>query len=119
MTAYTVYGRTDDAGRIVAINSSAHLSELDGWTELDRGVGLRYHHAQGNYLPGPLRDERGICRYRLAGGKPVECSAQEMDEEYASRPASEMTDVELLLAMAAEHEYRLCLMELGVSEDDL
>ena len=32
---------------------------------------------------------------------------------------SEPTDTELLLETAADHEYRLCLMELGVSEDDL
>ena len=32
---------------------------------------------------------------------------------------SEPTDAELLLETAANHEYRLCLMELGVSEDDL
>ena len=119
METYIVYGRTDDAGRLVAANSSAYLRDTHGWTELDRGVGLRYRHAQGNYLPGPLLDERGVCRYRLAGGKPVERSAEEMDEDYAARPAPEMTDVELLLATAAEHEYRLCLMELGVSEDDL
>lgn len=42
-----------------------------------------------------------------------------MDEEFDARGEPEPTDTELLLEMAADHEYRICLMELGVSEDDL
>ncbi len=34
-------------------------------------------------------------------------------------PPREQTTEELLLEMAGDHEYRLCLMELGVTEDDL
>ena len=41
---------------------------------------------------------------------------EEIEADY--RPP-EPTDTELLLETAADHEYRLCLMELGVSEDDL
>ena len=36
-----------------------------------------------------------------------------------ARAKEETADAELLLETAADHEYRLCLMELGVSEDDL
>ena len=116
---FTVYARADAEGRIVAVNSDAFLSDTDGWTAVDSGTGDRYHHAQGNYLPGPLRDERGIARYRLEGGAVAERTAGEMDADLAAQPAQEMTDMELLLLAAADHEYRLCLMELGVTENDL
>ena len=116
---YTVFVRTDDMGRITAINASAFLTDTEGWTEIDSGFGDRYHHAQGNYFDKPIMDERGVYRYKLEGGKPVERAQEEMDADWAARPAPEPTDVELLLETAADHEYRLCLMELGVSEDDL
>ena len=60
---YKVLVRVDDAGRVVAINSDAFVTDTGGWTEIDSGFSDRYHHAQGNYLPGPLMDERGILRY--------------------------------------------------------
>ena len=56
---YKVLVRVDDAGRVVAINSSAFVQDASGWAEIDSGFGDRYHHAQGNYLPFPLMDERG------------------------------------------------------------
>ena len=119
MKPYIVYARTDEDNRIIGIASSAFLSDATGWAQIDSGFGDRYHHAQGNYLPKPLMDDRGICRWKLEDGRAVERSEEEMDADYAARPTPEMTDVELLLATAADHEYRLCLMELGVSEDDL
>lgn len=64
MQPYIVYVKADDANRITTINSSAFLTDTTGWTEIDSGYGDRYHHAQGNYLPRPLYDDRGICRYR-------------------------------------------------------
>ena len=63
---YKVLVRVDDAGRVVAINSSAFVTDMDGWIEIDSGWGDKYHHAQGNYLPGPLMDIRGILRYMAA-----------------------------------------------------
>lgn len=119
MQPYIVYVRVDDAGRIAAINSSAFLSDTTGFVQIDSGYGVRYHHAQGNYLPKPLYDERGICRYKLVDGAAVERTQEEMDADFAARPAPEPTTEELLLETAADHEYRICLMELGVSEDDL
>lgn len=101
MEDYIVYGRTDDAGRLVAVNSSAYMSDTDGWTELDRGVGVRYHHAQGNYLPGPLMDERGICRYKLVDGSVQERTQEEMDADYVP-PEVNPTDTERILQLESE-----------------
>lgn len=119
MQPYGVYIKTDEENRITAINSSAFLPDTDGWTKIDEGYGDKYHHAQGNYFDKPLLDERGIYRYKLVDGKPVERTQEEMDADYAARPVPEPTDNELLLEMAADHEYRICLMELGVNANDL
>ena len=89
---YKVLVRVDDAGRVVEINSDAFVTDTDGWTEIDSGWGDKYHHAQGNYMPGPLMDERGVYRYKLVDGKPVERTAEEMDGDYTppeQRPTTE------------------------------
>ena len=117
MNFHIIYAKADAENRIIAVNSSAFLHETAGWTEIDSGYGDLYHHAQGNYLGKPIIDARGIYRYKLVDGKPIERTQEEMDADYAARPAPEMTDIELLLATAADHEYRLCLMELGVTEE--
>lgn len=116
---YAVYVRLDESSRITAINSDAFLADTAGWTMLDQGWGDIYHHAQGNYLPGPLADSRGIFRYKLAEGMPVERTAEEMEADYAALPEPEPSSIDLLLDTAADHEYRLCLMELGLTESDL
>lgn len=104
---YKVYVRQDDAGQIVAINSGAFLPNVEGWTLIDEGYGDIFHHAQGNYLPGPLVDERGIYRYKLENGKPVKRTQEEMDADYTPpvpAPTAEerMTEIEsALIELAA------------------
>ena len=117
-TGYDVYVKPDESGRITAINSSAFLGDTDGWVKIDHGEGDAFHHAQGNYFPLPIMDERGIYRYKLMDGKPIERMDEEMDADYI-KPVVEQSNEELLLEMAADHEYRLCLIELGVTKNDL
>ena len=81
-TGYDVYVKPDEAGRITAINSSAFLSDTDGWVKIDHGVSDKFHHAQGNYFPKPIIDDRGVLRYKLVDGKPAERTAEEMDADY-------------------------------------
>ena len=96
---YKVLVRVDSACRVVAINSSAFVQDTDGWVEIDSGYGDRYHHAQGNYLPGPLYDDRGICRYKLVDGKPAPRTQEEMDADYAARPAPPPDDKTRIAAL--------------------
>ena len=103
MDEYLVYIRADDAGRVVAINSSAFLDDTDGWVQIDSGHGDRFHHAQGNYLPGPLMDERGIYRYKLTDGAVAERTPEEMDADWVEPepqpdPAARLRAVEETLA---------------------
>lgn len=69
---YKVYAKTNADGIITAVNSSAFLSNVDGWTKVDQGTGDRFHHAQGHYLPKGLTDDKGVYNYKLIRGKVVE-----------------------------------------------
>lgn len=107
---YTVYIQTDSSSRIIAINSSAFLSDTEGWTPIDDGAGDRYHHAQGNYLPKPLYEERGIPVYKYVDGEVVERSQEEIDADYHEPiPQPSETDIALveLAALEAENAARL------------
>lgn len=81
---YIVYVRQNAGGYITAINSSAFLPDTDGWVEIDRGYGDKYHHAQGNYFPQPIYTESGVSRYKLADGKSVECTPEEIAQQEAA-----------------------------------
>ena len=66
MQPYVVYIKVDEQNRIQAVDSSAFLTDTDGWVEIDSGFGDHCHHAQGNYFPLSIYDERGIHRYMIA-----------------------------------------------------
>lgn len=87
MEEYQVYVKISKSGYIIAVNSSDFLTDETGWTQIDSGIGDKYHHAQGNYLPGPLMTVGGAYRYKLVNGKPVECTSEEIQEqEEANKP---------------------------------
>lgn len=108
---WKVLALVDDAGRVVAINSNAFVRDTAGWVEIDEGFGDRYHHAQGHYLGGPLRDERGVYRYRLEDGAVMERTAAEMDADYT--PPEEKPTAEERLASVEE---ALDMLLSGVTE---
>lgn len=78
MNDYIVYVKVDSSNRITAINSSAFLYETEGWVQIDSGIGDKYHHAQGNYLPLPIMTEQGAYRYKLIDGHPEERTSEEL-----------------------------------------
>lgn len=95
---YIVYVKANSNGCITAVNSSEFLTDTTDWVEIDSGYGDKYHHAQGNYLPMPIVDERGIYRYKLEDGKVVERTKEEMDADYIE-PVVEPTTDEILNAL--------------------
>ena len=107
---YTVYIKIDDASRIIAINSSAFLPSTEGWVAIDRGLGDRYHHAQGNYLSKPLYEERGIPVYKYVDGEVLERTQEEIDADY-HEPVPEPSETDLALvelaALESENAARL------------
>lgn len=91
---YTVYAKTDENGIITAIHSSAFLSDVTDWMEIDEGEGDKYLHAQNNYLPDRLMDENGVFNYKLTDGKPelrtTEEKAPELERIAAAQEISEL-----------------------------
>ena len=110
-----VYVQTNVSGNIIRVDKATNIDDLTGWIFIDEGEGDRYRLAQNNYFPLPLYDDYGVCRYKLVNGQPVERTAEEME---ADRPEEqepeepEETIEDLTLEMLADHEYRLCLIEI-------
>lgn len=95
---YKVYVKTDTENRIIAINSSAFIKDLNNWIEIDSGYSYKYHHAQNNYLNKPLVEYRGIYIYKLVEGKPMERTQEEIDADYVPpeiKPTAEERITEL------------------------
>lgn len=102
---YIVYIRIDDANRIVDINSNAFLTDVSDWIEIDRGFGDKYHHAQGNYFPKPIYEERGIPVYKYVDNEVLERTQEEIDADYHEPiPQPSETDIALVELAALESE---------------
>ena len=109
---YHVYVQTDGRGRITAVNSSAFV--LESWgTEIDSGLGDKYHHAQGNYFPGGVYTDDGIPRYKLVEGKAQERTEEEIlaDRDAIPEPVIPPTNAEL------EAENKLLRAQLQAATD--
>ena len=117
---YIVYVKTNASGYITTVNSSAFLTDTAGWTEIERGYGDKYHHAQGNYFLKPIRTMGGAYRYKLVDGVPTECTAEEIAaQEEALKPVptpSLENRVEVLETDAAETREALEMILSGVTE---
>lgn len=90
---FGVLVRTDSENRVTAINSSGFV-EGSGWMQIAEGYGDKYHHAQNNYLPKPLTDERGVYRYKLVDGLVAQRTQAEMDADFDALPAPPLTTEE-------------------------
>lgn len=75
---YKVYVSLQD-GYITSINSEIFLSEeeIQIMTEIDKGKGDKYAHAQSQYLEKGLIDEQGRYNYKFLEGKVVEVAEEE------------------------------------------
>lgn len=111
MEPYKVYIKVDSNNKIIAINSSAFISDLENWIEIDSGYGDKYHHAQGNYFPKPIYDDRGIPQYLYTPEnqeqKWRERTKEEMDSDYKPpvvAPSSEERITNLENALSALQE---------------
>ena len=75
---YKVYVSIQD-GYITSINSEIFLSEeeIQTMTEVDKGQGDKYAHAQSQYLDKELVDEHGRYNYKFVEGKVIEIAEAE------------------------------------------
>lgn len=101
---YKVYVSLKD-GYITSINSEIFLSEeeMSTMTEIDKGQGDKYAHAQGLYLEKGLVDEHGRYNYKYVDGKVVEVAEAEkptIEEPKAVPTEQEKINAQLMLQIA-------------------
>lgn len=91
MNEYKVYVSLLD-GYITSINSEIFLSqeEIQTMTEIDRGQGDKYAHAQSQYLEKGLVDEHGRYNYKYVEGKLIEVA--EADKPTIEEPKEVPTE---------------------------
>ena len=111
-----VYVLPDAEGRILRIDGGytlGNIKDFTDWVLIDEGYGDRYNLCQGNYFDKPLYDERGICRYKLVNGRPVERTQEEMDADYVPPEVKPSMD-ERIKQLEAQNETLLeCLLEMS------
>lgn len=120
-TVYRVYAIVDESSRINDINSNFFLDDVSNWVQIDEGTGDRYHHAQNNYFPAPLYDDRGIPRYAyVTDGSPRwrERMQEEMDGDYVEPdPGTSLEDrVGAVEIKTGDLEEALDMILSGVTE---
>ena len=101
---YKVYVSLQD-GYITSINSEIFLSEeeISTMTEIDRGQGDKYAHAQSQYLEKGLIDEHGRYNYKFLEGKVVEVAEAEkptIEEPKAVPTEQDKINAQLMLQIA-------------------
>lgn len=86
-----VYINKDSENNITSINSEIFLSEeeMSTMTEIDKGKGDKYAHAQGLYLEKGLVDEHGRYNYKFVENKVVEVA--EKDKPTIKEPEQQAT----------------------------
>lgn len=107
---YKVYIKLNDKNEITAVNSSAFLTDTEGWLEIDSGFGDEYLHAQNNYFNKPILDENGLYNYKLVNHEPVERTNEDKVAELARIDArreivelkAKLTETDYIAAKIAE-----------------
>lgn len=94
---YKVYVSLSN-GYITSINSEIFLSqdEIQTMTEIDKGQGDKYAHAQSQYLEKGLVDEQGRYNYKYVEGKVIEVA--EAEKPTIEEPKKEPTEQEKINA---------------------
>ena len=100
-----VYINKDSENNITSINSEIFLSEeeMSTMTEIDKGQGDKYAHAQGLYLENGLIDKYGRYNYKFVEGKVVEIAEAEkpiIEEPKAVPTEQDKINAQLMLQIA-------------------
>lgn len=100
-----VYISKDSESNITSINSEIFLSqeEIQKMTEIDKGQGDKYAHAQGLYLEKGLVDKYGRYNYKYVEGKVIEVAEGDkptIEESKAVPTEQEKINAQLMLQIA-------------------
>lgn len=101
---YKVYVSLSN-GYITSINSEIFLSqeEIQTMTEIGRGQGDKYAHAQSQYLEKGLVDEQGRYNYKFVEGKVIEVAEAEkptIEKQKAVPTEQDKINAQLMLQIA-------------------
>lgn len=101
---YKVYVSLQD-GYITSINSDIFLSEeeIQTMTEIDKGQGDKYAHAQSQYLEKELVDKHGRYNYKYVEGKVIEVAEADkptIEEPKAVPTEQDKINAQLMLQIA-------------------
>lgn len=84
-TASKVYVKVDANSRVVRCEGGYTTpNNLEGWIQIDEGIGDRYNLCQSQYFDGGLYTSDGIPRYKLQDGKPVQRTEEELQADRAT-----------------------------------
>ena len=87
---YDVYVLADANNRVKSIEGTAFYTPEEltakGYVKIDSGVGDKFMHCQGNYLPKTLMTTQGVYQYKLVDGKVVERTQKEIEADIAKIP---------------------------------
>lgn len=117
---YTVYALLNKDNYITQVESNdtiCNIVDRSSVVEIDHGETEKYAFAQTMYFDEPLMNEVGCYVFQYIDGKIIR-NPQSPVEEAEEEDGYELTNSEII-EIIADHEFRLCLMELGVTEDDL
>ena len=94
-----VYVKTNADNAVTDIGSSIFITDFSEWIKIDEGIGDRFAHAQGSYLPKPLFDRYGRFNYKLSDGAITEIPEEDKPPLPVPEPAPP-TNAELAEAIA-------------------
>lgn len=111
------YITVDERGRITDGFSDAFREPMDTDICINEQGGYQFRLFPGGRENPMLSVENGIPLYKYEGGAVVMRSADEIAADIANIPVPEVepTEEEDTSAMLIDHEYRLTLLELGLS----
>jgi hypothetical protein len=64
-----VYIKLNHNKEIIDINSDVFILDFSNWIKIDEGYGDKYAHAQNNYFPKRIVNEKGIYNYKYLNGR--------------------------------------------------
>lgn len=76
-----VYVKINADNVVIDISSNIFISDFSEWVKIDEGIGDRFAHAQGSYLPKPLTTSEGYYRYKYDNGNVIERSEDEINSD--------------------------------------
>ena len=108
------YIAVDEQNRIVNGFSDAFRQPAEDDICINEQGGHQFRLFQGGEENPALYTMDGIPRYRWDGTQAVLRDEAELEADRAALPTPPPTTEEILLELAADHEARLCEIELGV-----